>query len=165
MGKSTAATHLADAGEATHLDLDAWVQDTKAPSYDWPSIAPLFAEVEAMTASLPVIVDIGAASQDMERHSGDSGLRYWLNERSSRVIAIDADPSEVCGRNPHHGGNQRSFDALEYAPERLALYAVAGTKLVITGLATAASVSAVTDAFRRIVLTQRMIEGSDQGET
>jgi hypothetical protein len=98
----------------------------------------------------------------MERRSGDSGLRYWLSERSSRVIVIDADPSEVCGRNPHHGGNQRSFDALEYAPERLALYAVAGTKLVVTGMSKEATVSAVTEAFRRVVLTRR-VEASDKG--
>jgi len=111
-----------------------------------------------MKATLPVIVDIGAGSQDMERRSGDGGLRYWLSERSSRVISLNADPSEVCARNPHHGGNQRSFKYFEYAPKRLALYAVAGIKLVVAGMSKEATVSAVTDAFRCVVLTQRMIE-------
>lgn len=152
VGKSTAAAHLADAGEATHLDLDDWVQKyASPPSYDWPSIAPLFAELETRKATLPVVVDIGAGSQDMERRCGDCGLRNWLSERSSRVISLDADPSEVCARNPYHGGDQRSFDTYECAPERLALYAVAGIKLVVTGMSKEATVSAVTDAFRSIV--------------
>ena len=111
-----------------------------------------------MKATLPVIVDIGAGSQDMERRSGDGGLRYWLSERASRVISLNADPSEVCVRNPHHGGNQRSFEYFEYAPKRLALYAVAGIKLVAAGMSKEATVSAVTDAYRCVVLTQRMIE-------
>ena len=165
VGKSTAATHLEDVGEATQLDLDAWIQNSGAGSYDWPPIASLFAEAEPMKAPLPLIVDIGAGSQDMERRSGDSGLRCWLNERASRVILIDADPIEICGRNPHHGGKQESFNALEYAPERLALYAVAGTKLVITGMSKEAAVTAVTDAFREVVRTQTTIERSEQDET
>jgi len=152
VGKSTSATHLQDAGEASWLDLDAWMQHAHAPSYEWPPIASLFAELEARKATLPVIVDIGAGNQDMERRYGDTGLRYWLRERSSRVIALDADPSEVCARNPHHGGNLQSFVALEYAPERLVLYAVAGIKLVVTGMSKEATVSAVTDAFRSLVL-------------
>ncbi len=54
---------------------------------------------------------------------------------------------------------------LEYAPERLALYAVAGTKLVITGMSKEAAVTAVTDAFREVVRTQTTIERSEQDET
>jgi len=159
VGKSTAAAYLQDAGEATWRDLDAWMQQAGFPSRDWPPIAPLFAELEASADTLPVIVDIGAGHQYMECDYGDSGLRDWLSERSSRVIVVAADPSEVCARNQYHR-NLGSFLACEYAPERRALYAIAGTQVVVTGMTKEASVAAVADAFRRVVLNQGTIEAS-----
>ena len=64
---------------------------------------------------------------------------------------------------PHLATSGDFFMATDkYAPERLALYAVAGTKLVVTGMSKEATVSAVTEAFRRVVLTRR-VEASDKG--
>ena len=91
--------------------LDAWIQHAHGP-YEWAPIAPLFAKLEATKAVLPAIVDIGAGNQDMSDATATKGA-------SSRAIALDADPSEACARDPHHGENLQGFVALEYAPELL----------------------------------------------
>lgn len=150
VGKSTAAAHLADTGEVTHLDLDGWIRESRLSSYTWPTVEPLFAELEAAEATLPVILDIGAGTQDMEHSHGDRGLRHWLSQRSSRVVLVDAPPEEISGRNPHHGGSHQSFLRYEYAPERLLLYATAGTSVWVGALPQPDSVATVVEALRRV---------------
>jgi hypothetical protein len=125
-----------------------------AVAQNWAIVAPMLAELESSAAAkaLPVVVDIGAGTQDMDRRWASPLLATWLAERSDRVCAVVGDLDEVFGPSVAHQGNRAQFDYFEDAPERQRLYGVAGTTVHVGGLGLENATHRIADTIRRVVL-------------
>jgi len=133
VGKTTAAQILASSGTIRHVDLDAVVKKRHPhrsrieSAQDGDIVEPILGELDAQRTNLPMLVTVGAGTQDRDRHHCDRKLEGWLAERSDRVILIEGDPDVLYSRNDAHQGNRAQFDTLEFGPKRCQIYATAGT--------------------------------------
>jgi shikimate kinase len=139
VGKSSAGRRLAKAGRATHVDLDDELvrADPRRPriavTQDWGLVVGVLEEIESRRSGPPIVVSIGAGTQDMDRQRGEPLLEEWLRTRTWRVIAIQGDREELFRRNTVHE-DRDVHDRLEYGPKRLRLYRLAGSTVDISGL-------------------------------
>jgi hypothetical protein len=91
-------------------------------------------EWEARDEVLPLVVAIGAGTQDIDRNDENRPLRKWLAGRSERVIAIMCTPEETQNRRSRFHASLESVDAVEFASDRERIYEVAIESINTSGL-------------------------------
>jgi hypothetical protein len=157
VGKSSAADQLAADAVVVHIDLDRLLAERDAArplcavAQDWAIVGPVLAALDDQEADLPVVVTIGAGTQDMDREHRNRRLETWLRARSNRVIYVAGDPDELFARSEAHRGHRDRFDHLEYGPDRQRLYDGAGITVFVAGLERLESIRKIESAIREVL--------------
>ena len=156
VGKSTAAANLASSGLISHVNLDCELNRGRGDqnldisvAQDWAIVGPLLEKFESLTTSPPTLVDIGAGTQDRDRHHRDHKLENWLIERSDRVILIEGDSGTVFNR---YSGTKQNFDLLECGEARRRIYGTAYKVISFAGVDVRGSPNRLEEAVRALAM-------------
>lgn len=156
VGKTTIADRLAEQCDVQHKDLDRLLAHCHPArqrievAQDWSIVGPLLEALDTSDAADPLVVTLGAGTQDIDRARSDRRLEEWLQARANRVIFLKGSPDEIFARSVAHVDHRDRFDCLEYGPDRLRLYAIAQTAVDIGGLTLDEAVRCVGDAVREV---------------
>lgn len=130
-GKSTLGHFLATEGVIEFVDSDRVLGDGTG---QWERVLLTLDEWEARDEVLPLVVAIGAGTQDIDRNVKNRPLRTWLADRSDRVVAIMCTPEETLARRSRFHASLESVQDVEFAAERVRVYEVANESINTSGL-------------------------------
>lgn len=123
-GKSTLGDLLANEGIVQFIDSDDVLVGVTGVQ-PWEAVLPCLLEWEACDADQPLLVAIGAGTQDIDRTNPSRPVWEWMTERRERVIAIRCTPDETLSRRSAHHISLQSVHNVEFDDARLQIYEVA----------------------------------------
>ncbi len=129
-GKTTLASALETQGLVRFVDSDV---ELKGVEGSWESVLELLNSYESMNDTIPLLLAIGAGTQDIDRNDPQRPLRNWLRTRSEHVLAIMCSPNETFRRRAEFHDTLESVLRTEFAPARLDLYKIAGQSVSTSG--------------------------------
>ncbi|WP_422757475.1 shikimate kinase [Paenarthrobacter sp. C1] len=130
-GKTTLGKLLAEKGVIKFLDSD----DVLGDRYDqWEAVEKELELWDSHTEALPLVVAVGAGTQNLDGHTPGQPLKQWLaDDRREGVIAILCDPEETLKRRSGHHPSLQSVHGMEFAEARVELYELASESIKTTG--------------------------------
>lgn len=113
------------------MDSDA---ELKGAAGRWESVLERLNTWEAQNDGLPLLVAIGAGTQDIDRNDPQRPLWNWLSGRREKVLAIMCSPEETWDRRAQFHDTLASVLATEFDASRVRLYEIARESIVTSAL-------------------------------
>lgn len=127
VGKTSAARALADRGGVELIELDEILHYLRPDvprilaAQDWDGLVlPLLTDLERTDSEPPVLVDIGAGTQDIDRALESPFLSQFLRRHRRRVILAEGNWDQIFMRSKAHS-TQASSTPLSARPS-VAIY-------------------------------------------
>ena len=132
-GKSTLGQLLADHGHVRFADSDEEFIGN-AEGQPWPTVLPQLMKWESDKEDPPLLVALGAGTQDIDRTEPNSPVLEWLADHCERVIAVMCTPAETLSRRMAHHDSLQSVSNIEFDEARKQIYQLAAHRIVTSDL-------------------------------
>lgn|GEM_PF-5127434 len=114
----------------------------------WESVLQFLNSWDSDNDTIPLLVAIGAGTQDIDRNDSRRPLWNWLCSRREHVLAIMCSPEETLSRRSKFHDTLDSVNNTEFESSRVLLYEAACNSIVTSKVTDLGATEALKRALR-----------------